>query len=102
MHDPSADLAQQKQRLRERLRFRRKHFVANLDGMARLAAFRGLPQRLAAILPDRRPVGTYAAWGDEPDIPTMLAAFPLALPPQAGPAPPLDTGKPSLRERRGA
>src|SRR3546814_1978197 len=84
MHDPSADLAQQKQRLRERLRFRRKHFVANLDGMARLAAFRALPQPLADILSDRGPVGTYAAWGDEPDILPMLAGFPLALPHHAG------------------
>src|SRR3546814_14845867 len=80
MHDPSADLAQQKQRLRERLRFRRKHFVANLDGMARLAAFRALPQPLADILSDRGPVGTYAAWGAEPAILPMLAGFPLALP----------------------
>ena len=32
------DLASQKQALRERLRFRRRHFVANLDPMGRLAA----------------------------------------------------------------
>ena len=37
MTDLSADLVQQKQKLRDRLRFRRRHFAANLDGMAQLA-----------------------------------------------------------------
>src|SRR3546814_14301569 len=79
MNDPSADPAQQKQRLRERLRFRRKHFVANLDAIARLAAFRALPQPLADLIADRDPIAAYIAWGDEPDILPMLAGIPLAL-----------------------
>src|SRR3546814_14547611 len=66
--------------LRERLRFRRKHFAANLDAMARLAAFRIVPQPLAERLTGRNPVAAYVAWGDEPDIVPMLAAYPLALP----------------------
>lgn len=80
MTDPSADPAQLKQRLRERLRFRRRHFAANLDGMARLAAFRAVPQPLAERLADRAPIAAYIAWGDEPDIVPMLAGYPLVLP----------------------
>jgi 5-formyltetrahydrofolate cyclo-ligase len=80
MTDLSADLARQKQALRERLRFRRKHFAANLDGMARLAAFRILPEPLAERIEGRDPVAAYVAWGDEPDILPMLADYPTALP----------------------
>lgn len=77
----SDDLAQQKQHLRERLRFRRKHFVANLDALARLSAFRALPAPLAAPVAARAPVAVYIPWGDEPDILPMLADCPeLALP----------------------
>lgn len=88
MTDLSADLVQQKQRLREKLRFRRKHFVANLDDMARLAAFRALPAPLSDLLADHVVLGAYAAWGDEPDIIPMFAdvaaAGALALPHHAG------------------
>lgn len=84
MTDLSADLVQQKQKLRERLRFRRKHFAANLDGMAQLAAFRALPASLSDLIASHAVVGAYAAWGDEPDILPMLAgvadAGALALP----------------------
>lgn len=77
----SDDLAQQKQHLRERLRFRRKHFVANLDALARLSAFRALPAPLVAPVTARAPVAVYIPWGDEPDILPMLADRPeLALP----------------------
>jgi 5-formyltetrahydrofolate cyclo-ligase len=80
----SADLAQQKQKLREKLRFRRKHFAANLDGMAQLAAFRALPAPLTELLAEHAVVGAYVAWGDEPDILPMFtdvaAAGALALP----------------------
>lgn len=77
----SDDLAQQKQRLRDKLRFRRKHFAANLDALARLAAFRALPAPLADSIVAWHPVGAYAAWGDEPDILPMLTEFgELALP----------------------
>jgi len=77
----SDDLAQQKQRLRDKLRFRRKHFAANLDALARLAAFRALPAPLADSIAAWHPVGAYAAWGDEPDILPMLTEFgELALP----------------------
>jgi 5-formyltetrahydrofolate cyclo-ligase len=80
----SADLAQQKQKLREKLRFRRKHFAANLDGMAQLAAFRALPAPLTELLAEHAIVGAYVAWGDEPDILPMFAdlaaAGALALP----------------------
>jgi 5-formyltetrahydrofolate cyclo-ligase len=88
MTDLSADLVQQKQKLREKLRFRRKHFAANLDGMAQLAAFRALPAPLSELLADHAVVGAYAAWGDEPDILPMFAniaeAGALALPHHAG------------------
>lgn len=68
MTDLSADLVQQKQLLRQKLRFRRKHFAANLDGMAQLAAFRALPAPLSNLLAAHDIVGAYSAWGDEPDI----------------------------------
>ncbi len=84
MTDPSADLALRKQQLRERLRFRRKHFAANLDGMARLAAFRVLPAPLADIVEGRAPIAAYIAWGDEPDIVPMLSGPSLALPHHGG------------------
>lgn len=84
MTDLSADLVQQKRKLRERLRFRRRHFAANLDGMAQLAAFRALPAPLSELLADHAVIGAYAAWGDEPDILPMFAsvadAGALALP----------------------
>ncbi|WP_428629490.1 5-formyltetrahydrofolate cyclo-ligase [Sphingopyxis sp.] len=80
----SADLAQKKQKLRERLRFRRQHFAANLDPMAQLAAFRALPAPLVQLLADHAVVGAYVAWGDEPDILPLFAelasAGGLALP----------------------
>lgn len=72
MNDLSDDLRLQKQRLRERLRFRRRHFAANLGPVARLAAFRALPVPLADRLPGHDPVAAYAAHGDEPDILPML------------------------------
>ncbi|MGH6633562.1 MAG: 5-formyltetrahydrofolate cyclo-ligase [Sphingopyxis sp.] len=88
MTDLSADLVQQKQKLREKLRFRRKHFVANLDGMAQLAALRALPAPLSDLFADHAVIGAYAAWGDEPDIMPMFAglaeAGALALPHHAG------------------
>lgn len=84
MTDLSADLTQQKQKLREKLRFRRKHFAANLDGMAQLTAFRALPAPLSDLLADHAIVGAYAAWHDEPDVLPMFAdlakAGALALP----------------------
>lgn len=80
----SADLVEQKQKMREKLRFRRKHFAANLDGMGQLAAFRALPAPLVDLVADHAVVGAYAAWGDEPDILPMFAdlaaAGALALP----------------------
>lgn len=66
------DLASQKQALRERLRFRRRHFVANLDPMGRLAAFRAVPDTLRKLLDASPVVGAYAPWGDEPDIRPLL------------------------------
>lgn len=79
------DLAQQKQHLREKLRFRRKHFAANLDGMARLVAFRAPPAPLAELIAGHSVVAAYAAWGDEPDILPMLADIVgLALPHHSG------------------
>lgn len=84
MTDLSADLVLQKQKLREKLRFRRKHFAANLGGMARLAAFRVLPAPISELLADHGVIGAYAAWGDEPDILPMFddiaATGTLALP----------------------
>lgn len=80
----SADLVQQKQKLREKLRFRRRHFAANLDGMAQLAAFRALPAPLSELLAGHATIGAYVAWSDEPDIMPMFAelaeAGALALP----------------------
>lgn len=84
MTNALADAAALKSKLREKLRFRRRHFAANLDGMARLAAFRILPEAVAALARDHGLVGGYAAWGDEPDILPMLSDFDLALPHHAG------------------
>jgi 5-formyltetrahydrofolate cyclo-ligase len=84
----SANLVQQKQQWREKLRFRRKHFVANLDGMAQLAAFRSLPAPLSEVLAANAMVGAYIAWGHEPDILPMFASLDdagaLALPHHMG------------------
>lgn len=77
----SDDLARQKQLFREKLRFRRKHFAANLDPLAKLTAFRALPAALAEIVESSPPVAAYVAWGDEPDVLPMLAdQAALALP----------------------
>jgi len=88
MPDLSADLIQQKQKLRERLRFRRRHFAANLDEMTRLIAFRAPPAPLADILNAHDGIGAYAACGGEPDILPMLAPWveegKIALPHHAG------------------
>lgn len=88
MTDLRASLPEQKQKLRERLRFRRRHFAANLDGMAQLAAFRALPAPLVERLADQAIVGAYVAHGDEPDVLPMLADLAatgaLALPHHAG------------------
>ena len=80
MTDPSADLPSRKRHLREKLRFRRRHFTANLDEFTRFAAFRALPEPLADIVGAQAVIGAYAPWGDEPDILPMLAGYPLALP----------------------
>jgi 5-formyltetrahydrofolate cyclo-ligase len=80
----SDSLAQQKQKLREKLRFRRRHFAANLDAMARLAAFRALPAPLAGLIAASGPVAAYAASGSEPDILPMLTGETLALPHHEG------------------
>lgn len=71
----SADLAFQKQKLREKLRFRRRHFTANLDGMAQLAAFRALPAPLADLIAGHAVVGAYVTWGNEPDILPMFTGL---------------------------
>ena len=88
MTNLSANLVQQKQKLREKLRFRRQHFAANLDGMAQLTAFRVLPASLSELLATHATTGAYVAWRDEPDILPMLAglaeAGALALPHHAG------------------
>lgn len=85
MPDLSADILREKQHLREKLRFRRKHFAANLDGLAQLTAFRALPAPLSDIATDHAPVGGYAAWADEPDILPMLADLDaIALPHHSG------------------
>ncbi len=80
----SGDLAQQKQALRAKLRFRRRHFAANLDGVARLTAFRTLPAPLADLVAAPGPVAAYAASGSEPDILPMLTGVTLVLPHHEG------------------
>ncbi len=80
MTEMSADLPSRKRQLREKLRFRRRHFVANLDEFTRFAAFRALPDPLAEIVGAQAVVGAYAPWGDEPDILAMLGGYRLALP----------------------
>ncbi|WP_428681614.1 5-formyltetrahydrofolate cyclo-ligase [Sphingopyxis sp.] len=75
---------QQKKQLRERLRFRRRHFVANLDDMARLGAFRALPVSLADHIATASPIAAYAACGGEPDILPMLTDMSLLLPHHSG------------------
>ncbi|PQM29444.1 5-formyltetrahydrofolate cyclo-ligase [Sphingopyxis lindanitolerans] len=76
----SDSLAQRKQKLRDKLRFRRRHFVANLGDMARLGAFRALPAPLADLVAASNPVAAYAAWDSEPDILPMLTCVILTLP----------------------
>jgi 5-formyltetrahydrofolate cyclo-ligase len=76
--DFAADLAAAKAHMRAKLRFRRKHFVANLDGMAALAAFRSLPAPLAELLTQNAPmVSSYAASGGEPEITPLLLSIGL-------------------------
>ncbi|WP_260583094.1 5-formyltetrahydrofolate cyclo-ligase [Sphingopyxis sp. PET50] len=75
MTDTSADLPNQKRHLREKLRFRRRHFAANLDEFTRFAAFRAPPAPLADLLGRQAMIGAYAAWGDEPDILPMLGGY---------------------------
>lgn len=91
MSNLSADLIEQKRHLRDKLRFRRKHFTANLDAMARLAAFRAVPAILMDILAEHAVIGAYAVWGDEPDILPAIAdaAATLALPHHADRAGPM-------------
>lgn len=88
MPDLSADLVQQKQKLREKLRFRRRHFAANLDEMTQLIAFRAPPAPLADIFSAHDSIAAYAACGGEPDILPMLASYVaegrIALPHHAG------------------
>jgi 5-formyltetrahydrofolate cyclo-ligase len=83
--ESNSDILAEKARLRERLRFRRRHFTANLDGMAALAAFRTLPAPLSHLLNHGNPiVSAYAASKGEPDIlPLMQISVPsgrLAMP----------------------
>ncbi|WP_227339657.1 5-formyltetrahydrofolate cyclo-ligase [Sphingopyxis sp. P8] len=81
MPDAPSDMAEQKQRLREKLRFRRRHFAANLDMITRMSAFRTLPAPIAALLDPNSLVGAYVAMGAEPDIVPMTADLAaLALP----------------------
>lgn len=76
-----SDLDQEKRALREKLRFRRRHFAANLDAMTRMVAFRSLPAPIADLIAPLDGIGAYVAWGDEPDILPLLADQPgLALP----------------------
>jgi 5-formyltetrahydrofolate cyclo-ligase len=64
-----SDITAAKAKLREKLRFRRRHFTANLDGMAALSAFRTLPAPLHELLIQGSPiVSAYAPSGGEPDI----------------------------------
>ena len=85
MNDLSDELRWNKQRLRERLRFRRRHFAANLDPLARLAAFRSLPAPLADLVADHAAAAAYAAQDDEPDILPMLEELgAIALPHHSG------------------
>ena len=75
------DPAETKRQLREKLRFRRRHFAANLDGMARLAAFSVLPEPLAETVRAHAIVAAYVAQGDEPDmLPALEPLGALALP----------------------
>lgn len=74
--ESNSDIIAEKARLRERLRFRRRHFTANLDGMAALSAFRTLPAPLSDLLHAGNPiVSAYAATGGEPDILPLMREF---------------------------
>lgn len=64
-----SDITAAKAKLRDKLRFRRRHFTENLDGMAALSAFRTLPAPLHTLLTSSAPiVSAYAPAGGEPDI----------------------------------
>ncbi|PZQ22047.1 MAG: 5-formyltetrahydrofolate cyclo-ligase [Sphingopyxis macrogoltabida] len=75
MPDLSGDTADRKRDLRARLRFRRRHFVDNLDAMARLAAFRALPEGLADRLARDSDVSAYIARAGEADILPALSIW---------------------------
>ncbi|WP_374524983.1 5-formyltetrahydrofolate cyclo-ligase [Sphingopyxis sp.] len=79
-----SDGPERKRQLREKLRFRRRHFTANLDDMARLAAFRALPAPLADLVEANDPVAAYVACKGEPDIVPMLTETTLLLPHNEG------------------
>lgn len=76
--------AAEKADLRQRLRFRRQHFVANLDTMAKMSAFRAAPAPLIDNIDTMSIIGGYAAMGDEADILHLLgdlaASRTIALP----------------------
>lgn len=79
-----SDVPERKRQLREKLRFRRRHFIANLDDMARFAAFRALPAPLADLVEAHDRVAAYAACNGEPDILPMLTEITLLLPHHKG------------------
>ena len=88
MPDAPFDIANHKQKLREKLRFRRRHFAANLDMITRMSAFRTLPTPIAEVLGPNSLVGAYVAMGAEPDIVPMIADLgALALPHHAARSP---------------
>lgn len=72
----SSDLRAIKAQMRAKLRFRRRHFSANLDAMAALAAFRSLPEALDDLFRRGTPiVSGYASVGGEPDILPLLTSY---------------------------
>lgn len=64
--------AVEKAELRRRLRFRRQHFVAKLDPLAQMSAFRAAPAPLTDMLENLTVIGGYAAIGEEADILHLL------------------------------
>ena len=68
MADPHSDIIKEKALLRDKMRFRRNHFVRNLSDIQRMLMFRTLPSPLSHMIDDVGIVGAYIAFGSEPDI----------------------------------
>jgi 5-formyltetrahydrofolate cyclo-ligase len=69
--DPG-EIAAAKAELRQRLRFRRDHFVSTLSDFERMAAFRAAPPPLRALIGSAEAVGGYCATASEAPVDALI------------------------------